>query len=152
MTFRQSRFKLAVVFALTAIAALVMAFFGFVSAFFPGLWAAMGLGIFAPMSLALAIAAWRNGHALAQPASIIADDRGVSFQTRQGSTLYAWDQIADFTVFSPTSRLRSPGLELKEAVNGRRFISFGRNWEKLPEEITQYLHAAMKVPATSAEL
>jgi len=148
-TFRQSRLKLAVVFAFTAAAALLLAFFAFLSAYFPGLWAYLGISLFAPLALACAVAAVKNAIAFLHPAGLSADEAGIIFKTAQREQNYSWDAIEDIIVFSPTSRFRSPGLELKEASNGRRFHSFGRNWEKSAEEITEKLRAAKSQRATA---
>lgn len=147
--FHQSRPKLALVFALTVAAGLVLAFFAFISAYFPGLWAYLGISSFAPLALACAVAAVKNAIALLHPAELRAGETGISFKTAQRELHFPWDAIEGIIVFSPTSRFRSPGLELKEAVNGRRFHSFGRNWEKSAEEIVEKLQAAKPQRATA---
>jgi len=55
--FRQSRPKLAFVTALFAAWTLVLAFMGFVCAYAPGLWPYLGLSLFAPLTIAFAVAA-----------------------------------------------------------------------------------------------
>lgn len=142
LSFRQSRSKLSFTFALTAMATLVLAFCGFVAAHFPGLWAYMGVSLFAPLSLALAVVAFKAGEALRRPSLLSTDENGIAFTSPRGTQFYRWQAIAGVLVFSPASRSRSPGIELKEAVNGRRFVSFGRHWEESAEEITEALKAA----------
>ena len=137
MTFRQSRRKLALVAVSAVVAALLLSVFTFLSTYFPGLWAYMGASLFAPLALAAAVTAVRAAMALAHPAILTTDAQGLLHVTGGRRLYFAWSEIEAFTVFSPTARFRSPGMELKTPVNGRRFISFGRNWEKSAEEIVE---------------
>jgi len=63
----------------------------------------------------------------------LADADGLVFKTWRHEQRIAWNNIADFIVLPPTSALRSPACELK--AGARKFVSFGRNWEKTAEEI-----------------
>lgn len=142
ITFRQSRVKLALKLVLTGGLALALGFAGFVVMHFPGFWAPLGLAIFVPLALAVAVSAVFTGLALANPAVISAGPNSVSVATHRGKREIAWQDIAQFCVFSPASRFRSPGLELKAPVNGRRFVSFGRHWQAEPETIVNALQQA----------
>lgn len=138
--FRQSRLKLTI--HTTAIAAwtVVLGFMAFVSAHAAGLWPYLALSLFAPLAIAGAVAAVAGALGLARPATLSADADGVAFRTWRGARTIAWQDIAAFHVLSPTSALRSPGCELKQGV--RKFVSFGRNWEKSAEEIVEALGEA----------
>lgn len=142
MIFRQSRMKLAIALVLTGLAALVLGFFGFVTAYLPGLWAYLGVSLFAPLALACALTAVKTAVFLSKPSSLHIDDSGVVWTNARQTRRFGWDAIAAPHIFSPMSRFRSPGVELKEAVNGRRFISFGRFWETSAEEIVEALEKA----------
>ena len=135
----QSRPKLALLFVLFTALAVVLAFMTFVSAYLPDLWAYLGVTLFAPVALASVLAAASSGLSLAQPGTLTADANGVCHRTFRHARRYAWNDIAEFIVFAPTSRLRSPGCRLAEHVAGRHFVSFGRSWEKTPEEIVEVL-------------
>jgi hypothetical protein len=135
--FRQSATKLALLTALFAAWTLVFGFFAVVTAFMDGLWPYLGLSFFAPLAIAGAVAGVSSGLGLAHPATLTADEGGIVFRTYRHERRIAWSAVADFIVFSPTSRLRSPGCELKEGAP--KFVSFGRNWEKTPEEIVEAL-------------
>ena len=136
--FRQSRTKLATMTALFAAWALVFGFFAVVTALLDGLWPYLGLSFFTPLALACIVGAASTALHLANPATLTADEDGVVFRTHRSARRIAWSEVADFIVFSPTSRLRSPGCELKDGA--RKFVSFGRNWEKTAEEIVEALN------------
>jgi hypothetical protein len=140
--FRQSRTKLAALTALFAAWALVFGFFAVITALQGGLWPYVGLSFFTPLALACIVGAVSTALHLANPATLTADDHCVVFRTHRSERRIAWSEIADFIIFSPTSRLRSPGCELKEGA--RKFVSFGRNWEKTAEEIVEALEEARK--------
>ncbi len=139
--FRQSRPKLAFVTALFAAWTLVLAFMGFVCAYAPGLWPYLGLSLFAPLTLAFAVATGATAMSLHAPATLTADADGVVFKTWRHEQHITWTNIAEFIVLPPTSALRSPACELKEGP--RKFVSFGRNWEKTAEEIVAGLGDAL---------
>ncbi|GAA0530946.1 hypothetical protein FHS83_002616 [Rhizomicrobium palustre] len=140
-SFRQSPTKLGFVIATAVFAALLLGASGLLCAYLPGLWSTLGVSLFAPLALAAVVVAVKAGQSLSRPAKLEADETGLSF-TQAGSDTarrFFWREIAGVIVFSPTSRFRSPGLELKEPVNGRRFVSFGRFWQASPEEIVEAL-------------
>ncbi len=138
----QSRLKLAVLFVLFAALSVVLAFLTFTRGFIPHVGAYPGVSRCAPGGIAPAIAAGAGGMSLWQPGTLTADDRGVVYRNWRHERRIAWNDVAEFVVFAPGSRLRSPGLQLKDNVAGRKFVSFGRNWEKTPEEIVEGLRQA----------
>lgn len=135
LVIHQSRVKLAIVAALFGALTLLMAFMTFVSAFLPQLWTYLGISFFGPVGIACAIAAAASAMSLAKPATLTADDRDLVFRTWRSEQRIAWEDVEDFLVFSPGSRLRSPGVQLKSGA--RKFVSFGRNWEKSAEEVVE---------------
>lgn len=139
---RQSRAKLTLLFVLFSALALVLAFMTFVSVYLPDLWSYLGVAFFAPVGIASAIAAASSGMSLAQPGTLTLDESGICHRTFRHERRYAWSDIAEFIVFAPTSRLRSPGCRLADGVAGRRFVSFGRSWEKTAEEIVEVMKGA----------
>jgi hypothetical protein len=142
---RQSRPKLALLFVLFSAFTVVLAFMTFVSVYLPDLWAYLGVAFFAPVGIASAIAAASSGLSLAQPGTLTADESGLCHRSFRHERRYPWADIAEFIVFAPTSRLRSPGCRLVDGVPGRRFVSFGRSWEKTPEEIVEEMKGEMEI-------
>lgn len=136
---RQSRPKLALLFVLFSALTLVLAFMTFVSVYLPDLWSYLGVVLFAPVGIASAIAAASSGLSLAQPGTLTADENGICHRTFRHERRYPWSDVAEFIVFAPTSRLRSPGCRLADGVAGRKFVSFGRSWEKTAEEIVEVM-------------
>jgi hypothetical protein len=147
---RQSRPKLTLLLVLFTALTLVLAFITFVSAYLPDLWSYLGVVLFAPVGIASAIAAAASGMSLAQPGTLTLDETGICHRTFRHERRYAWNDIAEFIVFAPTSRLRSPGCRLADGVAGRRFVSFGRSWEKTAEEIVEVLKEEKERFAASA--
>lgn len=140
MSIQQSRLKLFVVAALAAALTLVLAFLAFVSAYLPSLWSFIGLSLFAPVGLALAVVAGSSALALAQPGTLTADGREIVHRTWRGARRIAWEDVEDVFVLTPENRLRSPGVRLK---NGR-VVSFGRCWEKTAEEVVEGMRGGTK--------
>ncbi len=141
-TLRQSRAKLALLLAATAMAAIVLALFAALSTALSGLWAFVCVALFAPLALACAVVALKAALMWRSPAVLIFDATGIVF-TRAGRTeSFAWDEIEGFEVLAPATRSRAACLVLKEPRRGRRFISFGRFWEQSAEDIVEAAQAA----------
>ncbi len=132
---QQSRLKLAVIAVVAGALTVVLAFLAFISAYLPRVWSALGLSLFAPVGIATGVVAVMQALAFARPGTLTADEHGLVHRTWRGERRIAWAEVEGFTVFSPTSRLRSPGVELKSGP--RRFVSFGRCWEKTAEEVVE---------------
>lgn len=137
--FRQSRTKLTLLTVLFAGWAVAFGFCAVISAYLDGLWPYLSLSLLLPLALAGAFAAVMSGLSWIAPATITAGENGMVFASWRGEQRFAWDRVAEFTVFSPASRLRSPGVELKDGTP--KFVSFGRNWEQSAEEIVAKLEA-----------
>jgi hypothetical protein len=131
--FRQSRLKLFAVTALFAAWTVAFAFMAFVSAYMNGLWPYVGLSALTPLAIAFAVATFMNAMSLATPATLTLDNETLVFKTWRHTEAIARADIADFMVIPPTAALRSPACEKK--TGPRKFVSFGRWWEKTPEEI-----------------
>lgn len=138
--FSQSRTKLALVAVIFAAWTLVVGLFAVISAYLDGLWPYLGLSLFAPLALAGAVVAIMTARSWMAPATLKADLSGFSLITWRGEQRLGWDAVESFIVFSPTSRLRSPGCVLK--AGAKRYISFGRNWNVSAEEIVEALEEA----------
>jgi hypothetical protein len=136
LVIQQSRLKLAVVTALSGALTVVLAFLTFVSAYLPDLWSYLGVSLFAPVGIACGVVALWNALALVRPGTLSADARGITHRSWRSERAIAWEDVERFIVFSPTSKLRSPGCELKSG----RFVSFGRNWEKTAEVVVEVLN------------
>ncbi|GAA0559953.1 hypothetical protein [Rhizomicrobium electricum] len=140
--FRQSRLKLIAATVLFAAWAVAFAFMAFVSAYLTGLWPYVGLSALVPLAAAFAIAAFMTAMSFATPATLTLDDGRLVFKTWRRTEDIALADIAGFMVIPPTAALRSPACEKK--TGPRKFVSFGRYWEKTPEEIV----AALKTRQT----
>ncbi len=145
--FRQSRLKLLAATVLFAAWTIAFAFMAFVSAYLNGLWPYVGLSTLVPLAAAFGIATFMTARNFATPATLTLDGDHLVFRTWRRTEEIALAEIADFVVIPPTAALRSPACEKKTGT--RKFVSFGRYWEKTPEEIV----AALKEGAeTSAPL
>lgn len=138
--FTQSRAKLALLAAVFTAWTMVVGVIALISAYLDGLWPYLGLSLFAPLALAGAVVAVMSVRSWMTPATLKADHSGFSLSTWRGEQRLAWGEVESFIVFSPTSRLRSPGCALK--AGPRKFISFGRNWNASAEEIVEALENA----------
>jgi hypothetical protein len=143
--FRQSRPKLALTALLFGGWSLIVGFMGYVSAHADGLWPYLALSLFVPLALAGALAAANAALSWWHPATLTATATGVTYKNWRDERRFAWDTIEGFLVLSPEARLRSPGMQLKHGQ--RRFVSFGRNWEREPGAIVEQLGASMPVTA-----
>ena len=137
---RQSRPKLTVLAAIFTVWTVVLGFFAFVSVHLDGLWPYAGLSVFAPLALAGAVATAITLLNLWTPSTITADASGFCFTSWRGERRTAWADVDAFIVMSATNLLRSPGCVMKSGP--RKFISFGRNWQKNAEEIAELLENA----------
>lgn len=144
--FRQSRLKLFAVTALFAAWTIAFAFMAFVSAYLNGLWPYVGLSALVPLAAAFGVATFMTAMGLATPATLTLGGETLVFKTWRRSEEIALADIADFVVIPPTAALRSPACEKK--TGPRKFVSFGRWWEKTPEEMV----AALKERVASAPL
>lgn len=139
--FRQSRIKLALVTVLFAAWTLALGFMAFVTAYLGGLWPYVGLSALTPLAIAFGIAAFMSAMGFVHPATLTLDDTSLVFKTWRRSETIARADIAEFLVLSPTSAMRSPACEKKTGT--RKFVSFGRNWEKKPEEMVEAMQDAL---------
>jgi len=137
LRYRQNRLKLALVFVLAAGMAVALAFAAFVTAFMDGIWAYVGVATFAPLSLAVAVAAAASAMQVLKPATLTADEHGVVYVSASRERRIGWNEIERFIVFTPDKRLRSLGCELKSGP--RKFVSFGRCWDLTAEEMAATL-------------
>jgi hypothetical protein len=144
--FRQSRLKLIAATVLFAAWAVAFAFMAFVSAYLTGLWPYVGLSALVPLAAAFAIAAFMTAMSFATPATLTLDDGRLVFKTWRRTEDIAVADIAGFMVIPPTAALRSPACEKK--TGPRKFVSFGRYWEKAPEEIVAALTDGTDVSAS----
>jgi hypothetical protein len=135
--FRQSRLKLLAVTVLFAAWTVAFAFMAFVSTYLSGLWPYVGLSALVPLAVAFAVATFMTAMSYATPATLTLDDDRLVFKTWRRAEEIARADIADFMVIPPTAALRSPACEKK--TGPRKFVSFGRYWEKAPEEIVAAL-------------
>jgi hypothetical protein len=135
--FRQSRLKLIAATVLFAAWDVAFAFMAFVSAYLTGLWPYVGLSALVPLAVAFAVAAFMTAMSFAAPATLTLDDGRLVFKTWRRTEDIAVTDIAGFMVIPPTAALRSPACEKK--TGPRKFVSFGRWWEKSPEEIVAAL-------------
>jgi hypothetical protein len=147
--FRQSRLKLLAAALLFAAWAIAFAFMAFVTAYMNGLWPYVGLSALVPLAVAFSIAAFMTAMSLATPATLTLSDDRLVFKTWRRTEEIALADIADFTVIPPTAALRSPACEKKTGT--RKFVSFGRYWEKTPEEIVAALKDAAETSASLAQ-
>jgi hypothetical protein len=131
--FRQSRWKLFAATLLFAAWTLALGFIAFVMAHMGGLWPYAGLAATTPLVIAFGVVAFMNAMSFSRPATLTLDDKRLVFTTWRRTETIAREDIAGFIVLSPNSALRSPACEKKTGV--RKIVSFGRNWEKSPEEI-----------------
>ncbi len=132
---QQSRLKLAVIALAAGALTVVLAFLAFLSAYLPGLWSALGLSLFAPVGIAMAVVAVSHALAWARPGTLTADEHSIVFRTWRSARRIAWDDVEEIFVLTPENRLRSPGVRLKSG----RVVSFGRCWEKTAEEVVEGL-------------
>lgn len=139
--FRQSRLKLIAVTALFAAWTIAFAFMAFVSAYLNGLWPYVGLTTLIPLAAAFGVATFMTAMGLATPATLTLDGETLVFKTWRAEQRIAWTNVEEFTILSPESRLRSPGVRLKQGA--RRIVSFGRYWEKEPAAIVEQLDNAL---------
>jgi hypothetical protein len=137
--FRQSRIKLAALTALFAAWTIMLAFMAFVTAYLDGLWPYVGLSALTPLAIAFAVAAFASAMSFAHPATLTLDGDTLTFTTWRRAETIALTDIAAFHVIPPNTRMRSPACQKK--TGPRTFVSFGRNWEKTPEEIVEALEA-----------
>ncbi len=135
--FRQSRLKLIAVTALFAAWTIAFAFMAFVTAYLNGLWPYVGLTSLIPLAAAFGVATFMTAMGLTTPATLTLDGETLVFKTWRRSEEIALADIADFVVIPPTAALRSPACEKK--TGPRKFVSFGRWWEKTPEEMVAVL-------------
>lgn len=133
--YRQSRWKLFSATLLFAAWTLALGFIAFVMAHMGGLWPYAGLAALTPLVIAFGVVAFMNAMSFSHPATLTLDDKHLVFTTWRRSETIAREDIADFMVLSPTSALRSPACEKKTGV--RKITSFGRAWEKTPEEMVE---------------
>ncbi len=147
----QSPLKLAVLIVLLAALTIVLAFVTLISSYLPHLWSYLSISLFVPVGIASAVAMIVNGMSLLRPGTLTIDETGVIFRNWRHERRYTWNEVEAFIVFSPQSRLRSPGCLLKSGT--RRYVSFGRNWEKTAEEIVEMLNGAKEKfgPAPTSE-
>ena len=138
-TFQQSRAKLALLLAATVMASLVLALFALLSTLLSGLWAFVCVALFAPLALACAVVAMKAALMWQSPHRLTLDATGVVLDRAGVLSSYAWDEIEKAEVLGAGSRSRAACLVLKEPRNGRRYISFGRFWERRAEEIVEAL-------------
>jgi hypothetical protein len=143
--FRQSRLKLLAVTVLFAAWTLAFAFMAFVSAYLQGLWPYVGLSSLVPLAAAFAIATFMTARSLAAPATLTLDGETLVFKTWRRTEEIALADIADFLVIPPAAALRSPACEKK--TGDRKFVSFGRWWEKTPEEMVAALKDGLEASA-----
>jgi hypothetical protein len=140
--FRQNRLKLVAVTALFAAWTLALAFMAFVSAHLVGLWPYVGVSVLVPLALAFGVATFASAMSLYRPATLALDGDHLTFRTWRREQRIAVADIVAFEVMSPTSALRSPGCEKK--TGPRKFVSFGRWWEKTPEKMVDELNTSAR--------
>jgi len=135
---RQHRGKLAVTFALLAMLSVVLFFSAWISSHLSDeLWANLGISSLLPVGLASTVAAGLNLWALLQPATLTLDARGFVYRSHWRERRFGWNEVEEFFVLSPEKQLRSPACRA-----GGRVVSFGRNWERPPEDVVAVLQAA----------
>jgi hypothetical protein len=139
-TIRQHRGKLAFTFLLFAAMTVVIGVGAWICSFLrDALWAYVGVSSLLPLALACGFVAVMSGMAWLQPATLTLSEDGVCYRTFRSERRIAWSEIAEFFVLPKEGYLRSPACFL---VEGRRCVSFGRAWEKSPEEIVEALKEA----------
>jgi hypothetical protein len=135
---RQHRGKLALVLLLMAVLTVVVGFAAWISSYLRELvWAYLGMSLFLPVAAACFVISGLSLWALLQPATLTLDESGVVYRSLWREQRIGWDAAEEFFVLSPEKRLRSPACRA-----GGRVVSFGRCWERMPENIVAVLQAA----------
>jgi hypothetical protein len=134
----QHRGKLALVFVLVAAMTVVVGFAAWLSSYLrEAVWAYLGVSLFLPVAVAGIAVTGMSLWALYQPATLTLDENGVVYRSHWHEKRLAWGAVEEFFVLSPEKRLRSPGCRA-----GGRVVSFGRSWERTPENMVAVLAAA----------
>jgi len=141
---RQHRGKLAVTSALLVVLTVVVFFSAWIGSHLSdALWANLGISSLVPVGLASTVAAGLSLWHLLQPATLTLDERGFVYRSHWRERHFGWNEVEDFFVLSPEKQLRSPACRA-----GGRVVSFGRNWERPPEDVVAVLQAAKEKWAT----
>jgi hypothetical protein len=134
----QHRGKLALVFGLMAVLTAVLGFAAWLSSYLREvLWAYVGVSLFLPVAAACLVISGLSLWALLQPATLTLDESGVVYRSLWRERRIGWEAAEEFFVLPPEKRLRSPACRA-----GGRVVSFGRSWERTPENIVALLAAA----------
>lgn len=147
----QHRLKLALLFGLFAGLTVVLALGAWISSFLrDAVWAYLGLSFLAPLALGSAAAAAASGWSFLHPGTLTLDPEGLTYRAYWYVRRHRWSDIAEFVVFAPSSRTRTPGCVFVEGYTGHtigrgvtgRHASFGHGWEMGAADMVEMLKAA----------
>ncbi|MDE2500029.1 MAG: hypothetical protein KGL56_07535 [Alphaproteobacteria bacterium] len=147
----QDRLKLALLILLFAGLTVMLGLGAWISSFLrSAVWAYLGLSFLAPLALACAVAAAASGWSFLHPGSITLDPEGLTYRAYWYVRRHRWRDIAEFVVFAPSSRTRTPGCIFVEGYTGHqigrgiagRHASFGHGWEIGAADMVELLKAA----------
>ncbi|MBU6297969.1 MAG: hypothetical protein KGJ79_08570 [Alphaproteobacteria bacterium] len=147
----QHRLKLALLFMLFGGLAAALGLGAWISTFLKSaVWAYLGLSFLAPLALGSAVAAAASGWSFLHPGTITLDPVGLTYRAYWYARRHRWTDIAEFVVFAPSSRARTPGCVFVDGYAGHpigrgvsgRHASFGHAWEKSAVDIVALLNEA----------